>query len=172
MTERFKDRLPTNWGISLPSEAEWEKAARGGVEIPCVVEYHKASDGFEVPSCLSTMEPNPISTRTYPWGNDFNDELCNMSDTGIGATSANGCFANGKSPYGAEEMSGNVWEWTRSRSDLEDLKTLTKNNGLVVRGGAFSNESSFARSAFRNGDSPYFRRWNIGFRVVASPFRL
>jgi formylglycine-generating enzyme required for sulfatase activity len=92
--------------------------------------------------------------------------------------SANG--TGGASPYGVEDLSGNVWEWTRNlyrgypydpgdgREDLEAGRTVHR----VLRGGAFYNEARSVRCAYRYWNLPFYRFRDFGFRVVASPVHL
>lgn len=140
------------WRVTLPSEAEWEKAARG-------------TEG-----------------RIYPWGPEPDANCANYGDTGIGGSSAVGCFPDGRSPFKVEELAGNVWEWTRSidyhrspypyEPDYEGSarESLQVSGGRVVRGGAFGFDSRFIRAAYRSGGDPVDRDGNVGFRVVVSPF--
>ncbi len=133
--------------VVLPSEAEWEKAARG-------------PDGFR-----------------YPWGNDLDLNSANYIDTGIGTTSAVGCFPGGASVYGVEELSGTVWEWTRSifgeypyptdekeRAQREDLQE--RERPRVLRGGSFIDGARLIRCALRHGFHARGANDYAGFRVA------
>jgi formylglycine-generating enzyme required for sulfatase activity len=140
---RREGRLAEFQEITLPTEPQWEKAARSG-------------DG-----------------RIYPWGAEPDLEKANYDDTGIGSTSAVGCFPGGASPYGVEELSGNVWEWCRTKwksgyRAYENDSTLEGSARRVVRGGAFYSSESDVRCAVRLRDGPDNRNLDAGFRVVVS----
>jgi formylglycine-generating enzyme required for sulfatase activity len=156
----------TGRAYCLPSEAEWEKAARGpstGSPVPAVPA--QAGDG-----------------RVYPWGDDFDPTKCNTSESNIGGTTPVGQFSQtgGDSPYGCADMAGNVWEWCQDWFDENEYKNRSgkvvkdppgpqKGSYRVLRGGSFNNLRHNARCANRYWSLPdYFYNY-IGFRVLVAP---
>ncbi|TMQ75532.1 NACHT domain-containing protein [Candidatus Accumulibacter phosphatis] len=109
--ERWRDRLPAGWSVALPSEAEWEKAARGGVELPVAAQYATVGPGLTLADPARRKNPQP--QRAWPWGSEWELDRANAEEI-VGASSTPGCFEAGRSPYGCLDMAGNVWEWTRS----------------------------------------------------------
>jgi formylglycine-generating enzyme required for sulfatase activity len=136
-------RLRDGWSVSLPTEAQWERAARGG-------------DG-----------------RIYPWGNEPNRDRANYGRT---ATTAVGSVACPECAFGVFDMSGNVWEWTRSPyqpypyTEADDRDNLDADALWVMRGGHFGDPEQNVRAATRGGADPGARRPFIGFRLAIARF--
>jgi formylglycine-generating enzyme required for sulfatase activity len=130
--------------ISLPSEAQWERAARH------------------------------TDARVFPWGNQEDyQQRCNMDASGIGHTSAVGLFPSGKAECGALDMAGNVWEWCRTkwREDYRDYErqvddALDGDDRRVLRGGSFFVVRGRLRCACRDCIPPDGHVLFLGIRVV------
>jgi formylglycine-generating enzyme required for sulfatase activity len=171
-----QDILPEDWRVTLPSEAEWEKAARGGLEIPQQNLIRSINNiGAWQPSIA--RQANPLPQRRYPWGDKLDPQQANFDKTEIGTTSALGCFPEGVSLYGCQDMSGNVWEWTRSQdkgypydpADGRENLEMSDSISRVLRGGSFCNNAEHIRCAARVGLFPFVRLKDHGFRVLILP---
>ena len=158
----FDQKLGNDWRVTLPSELEWEKAARGG-----------------------------RAGAIFPWGDQPDAGKANYHDTGLGGTSSVGCFYHGdEESHGCLDMIGNVWEWTRSVYDqrgdvsatgqvfaypyqLDDgREDLQADNSArrTLRGGSFRSHLRLARVACRDRFQPVFRSAYYGFRVAVRSY--
>jgi len=141
-----KGKAPKGWKFTLPTEAQWEYAARGGKKS----NDHKYSGSDDVDEVAWYSEN--ADKKTHPVAQKRANEL------------------------GLYDMSGNVWEWCLDLYEVSyahDPEFLTDNKGSyrVNRGGSWYYLAKFCRSAVRDCDVPGFRDDDVGFRVVLVPIR-
>lgn len=129
------------WPVRLPTDREWEKAARG------------------------------VGKDAFPYGPVFLPDGGNGKHSGIGGTSPVGSFPAGASPFGVLDMSGNVWEWVLSRHDDDGslaVVDLSAPGPRVIRGGCYANAPGHLRATYRGKAAPGAAYDILGLRVCTS----
>jgi formylglycine-generating enzyme required for sulfatase activity len=121
-------------GGRLPTQVEWEVAARG---------------------------PKGL---VYPWGDAWQDGICNTREAGLGVTTPVGLFSRARQADRAiDDLAGNVWEWCASISESKSIRDY-----FVIRGGSWAFTKNTARSVYRDGYERASRANIVGFRVVCA----
>ncbi len=147
-------RQITGQPYRLPTEAEWECAARGP------------------------------EARLWPWGDAFDPARCNTADpatqNALGRTSPIGIYPHGNTTTGLSDMVGNVWEWCGDWFAEDQYARLLENptanptgpasgRARALRGGAWDLHRSYARCCYRSWNVPDFFSLSVGFRVACAP---
>jgi formylglycine-generating enzyme required for sulfatase activity len=147
-TERDVGRLPERWKYTLPTEAQWEYACRGGTKS----RFSFGDDDSEL--------------TEYAWFTKNADDAGEKYAHQVGQKKPN--------PWGLNDMHGNVWEWCRDVYAKElpggtDPEVFVGGSGRVDRGGSWYDTARSCRSAYRSGFTPDSRDYYLGFRVAAVP---
>ena len=156
-------------GMRLLSEAEWEKASSW-----IAADDEPSSIFSRMSSAVSGRKKGEARGRKlkFPWGDVFDQNKCNTSESGIRTTTEIGKYSpTGDSPYCCTDMAGNVWEWTSSLYDFsypyradDGREDLASGERRVVRGGSWLNDGGLARCASRDWYTPDVRYVDFGFR--------
>jgi formylglycine-generating enzyme required for sulfatase activity len=150
--------LDDGYSYRLPTEAEWERIARGPLPSP--------SGGRGLALAVR---------RRYPWGDEWEEGRANTRELDLGRTTPVGIFPDGASAEGVLDLAGNVWEWCSSAQapypyDATDgREDPTRSDARILRGGACWDDRDNARSVSRIWVDPDHCNDIIGFRVARAP---